>query len=329
MIQTADLTTAIEHALRAPSVHNSQPWLWRIRGAVIELHADGNRHLVATDPDRRDLVLSCGAALHHLQAALAAAGHSVEVERMPDPENSEHLATVSIRPGPGDRADAELAGFVDRRRTDRRQMSHRSVPPTLVQRLVEQAHRAGAVLIPVTTARMRQRLATALTDAAERQRSTPGYAAELQAWTHRYAGGHDGVPTGNVAPPATGLIGPSPLRHFPDGHLRRSRQFPGHGPADDAAELLVIVTGQDSPLDWIRAGEASSAVLLAATGMGLATTPLSQAFENAASRREIQQDVLRIPEHPQLILRVGWPVTDAPDLPATPRRDLRSVLLRT
>ena len=40
----------------------------------MQLHADWDRHLVATDPDRRDLVLSCGAALHHLLVALAAQG---------------------------------------------------------------------------------------------------------------------------------------------------------------------------------------------------------------------------------------------------------------
>jgi hypothetical protein len=35
-------------------------------------HAAGNRDLAATDPGRRDLVLSCGAALHDLEVALAA-----------------------------------------------------------------------------------------------------------------------------------------------------------------------------------------------------------------------------------------------------------------
>jgi hypothetical protein len=66
------LSPAVEQALRAPSVHNTQPRRWRITPSGIELHADGDRHLAATDPDRRDLVLSCGAALHHLQVALAA-----------------------------------------------------------------------------------------------------------------------------------------------------------------------------------------------------------------------------------------------------------------
>ena len=58
MTRIADLVAAVEHALRAPSVHNSQPWRWRIRPDSVELHADWDRHLVATDPDRRDLVLA-------------------------------------------------------------------------------------------------------------------------------------------------------------------------------------------------------------------------------------------------------------------------------
>ena len=29
MSRTAGLTATVEHALRAPSVHNTQPWRWR------------------------------------------------------------------------------------------------------------------------------------------------------------------------------------------------------------------------------------------------------------------------------------------------------------
>ena len=76
---------ATERALRAPSVHNSQPWQWRISDGVVELHADPDRHLVGTDPDRRDLVISCGAALHHLRVAALASGLLPAVSRLPDP----------------------------------------------------------------------------------------------------------------------------------------------------------------------------------------------------------------------------------------------------
>ncbi len=91
--------------------------------------------------------------------------------------------------------------------------------------------------------------------------------------------------------------------------------------------MLVITTPGDDVPDRLRAGEATSAVLLAATRLGLATTPLSQGVEIDATRRAIQQDVLHVPEHPQLLIRIGWPATAAEELPVTPRRDLRSVLL--
>jgi hypothetical protein len=85
------------------------------------------------------------------------------------------------------------------------------------------------------------------------------------------------------------------------------------------------VTSGDGPADRIRAGEALSAVLLAASGLRLATTPLSQATE-VAEAREAVGGVLGAGE-PQILVRVGWPATTAGELPATPRRDLRSVLI--
>ncbi|MGH4007145.1 MAG: Acg family FMN-binding oxidoreductase [Pseudonocardiaceae bacterium] len=327
MSQSTDLAEAVMGALRAPSVHNTQPWLWRIGPGVVELHADWTRHLPATDPDRRDVLLSCGAALHHLRVSLAARDVAVHVDRLPNPEALGHLATVVIQPGTGDAHDAALFPSIDRRRTDRRRMSHRPVPSSHIRILAEEASRAGVVLVPVTGPALRKRLSAALTEAAYIQAGTPGYLSELHLWTRRYAGGRDGIPISNVPAPPVGLIQPSSLRQFPPGRLSQPSQLPGHGPADDAAEFLVIATHGDEPLDRLRAGEAISAVLLAATHLGLATTPLSQAIEVDVTRQEIQHQVLHIPEHPQLIVRVGWPATAAAELPVTHRRDLRSVLL--
>ena len=72
-------------ATRAPSIHNSQPWLWRMGPHGLELHADPTRRLPRTDPVGRDQVISCGAALHHLLVALAANGQGARVHRLPDP----------------------------------------------------------------------------------------------------------------------------------------------------------------------------------------------------------------------------------------------------
>jgi nitroreductase len=329
MDRTALLVAAVQQALRAPSVHNTQPWRWRVGHAAVELHADRTRHLAATDPDRRDLVLSCGAALHHLLVGIAHRGLGARVDRLPDPEDADHLATVTLCPGAGLPADPGLLRAIERRRTDRRRMSPEPVPPDLLAVLGEHARRAGAVLVPVPGPVLRERLTAALVDAAARQAWTPGYPAELALWTRRYAGARDGVPARNVAAPVVGRSSATPLRQFPRSGLAQPRSEPGHTVDADGAELLVVGTPDDTAVDRLRAGEATSAVLLAATRLGLASTPLSQAVEVETTRRAIRREVLHGPEQPQLVLRIGWPARHAQEIPPTPRRDLRAVLLTT
>jgi hypothetical protein len=117
---------------------------------------------------------------------------------------------------------------------------------------------------------------------------------------------------------------PEPVRH--DDILMRT--FPGGsldiaptGRAEpDGGELLVLATLHDDPASVLRAGEATSAALLTATDLGLATCPLSQPLEITATRATIRDQVLDGAAHPHLILRVGWAPTSAPPLPHSPVR---------
>jgi nitroreductase len=323
--QSVDLAGAVELALRAPSVHNTQPWRWRIGADSVRLHADLVRHLAATDPDRRDLLLSCGAALHHLRVALAAQGTAAAVDLLPDPNDRTHLATIRATPGTPEPALTRMAPSITRRRTDRRRLATRPVPAQLVNALVARARTEAALLVPVAPTR-RGRLLATLAEASVLQRTHPGYAAELQRWTHRPADARDGVPAVNVTTSPVGSVGPSPHRPFGPARLAQTPIRPGQHPDDDGAVFLALLTAEDNGIDRLRAGQAVSAVLLTATGMGLATTPFSQAVEVRASRLRLRRDILGVPEHPQLVIRVGWPAPGAEPLPASPRRPLAAVL---
>jgi len=59
MSQPAELAEAVECTLHAPSVFNTQPWLWRLGPGVVELHADCTRHLAAPT---RTVGICCSAA---------------------------------------------------------------------------------------------------------------------------------------------------------------------------------------------------------------------------------------------------------------------------
>ena len=158
----ATMRTAIFLACRAPSIHNSQPWLWRINDHTIELHADRSRHLTGADSRGRDLVMSCGAALHHLQVALAAAGWAPRVHRLPDPDNSDHLATVGMSDVVPYDDHVRLAAAIPRRRAERRALSSWEVPAQHLQILADVAQECGALLAAATDATVRVQLVRSL-----------------------------------------------------------------------------------------------------------------------------------------------------------------------
>jgi nitroreductase len=301
---------AIELAVRAPSIHNSQPWRWAIEEQTVHLYADVTRWLPATDADGRDLVVSCGAALHHLRVALAAAGVRATVQRLPDGDEEDHLAAVELQPGNAADTDLALASRITQRRSDRRPFGDWPVPTEFVTRLERAAVEQGAILRVIDDDWARGELVAAIREAASAQSASPDYRIELDAWTGRRAG-NSGVPAANL--PSDPARRVDTTREFSAGDLEV-----GTGDEADPAVLAVLGTASDDTLSRLRAGEALSAVLLQATSLGLASCPLSQPLEIGSTRRVLQDRVLGGTLSPQLVIRLGWPPVDAP-LPATPR----------
>jgi hypothetical protein len=307
---------AIDLANRAPSVHNTQPWRWLLGAESIHLMADRTRQLAVIDPDGRDLLLSCGAALHHLRIALAALGWRAVVHRIPNPEDPNHLAAVEMHPYEPSESDIALAGAIAHRHTDRRRFSSWPVPDGHLDLMVRRAGRAGALLVPVTEPSTRRLLTRAIDDAARRQEEDPGYAAELALWSGRSRVADDGV-LAVSAPRGRQRHGDTTMRAFHGGVLTQAETGRGE---PDGGELLVLATLLDNTSSVLRAGEAVSAAILTATDFGLATCPLSQPFEIAGTRTTVRDQVLDGAAFPQLVLRAGWLPTAAPPVPRSPRR---------
>lgn len=310
--------SAIELANRAPSVHNTQPWHWLIGTTSIHLMADLTRRVPVTDADGRDLLLSCGAALDHLRVAFAACGWRAAFHHLPNAGQPEHLAAVELVARTPSEQDIALAAAIPKRRTDRRRFTSWPVPHRHLDLMVDRAAEAGALLIPVVGQLTRLRLTTAIDQAALRQREDPEYQAEIAGWSGRGRLTEDGVMAGS-AQPAGRVHGDTTMRTFSGGTLpdaRTARDEP------DGGQLLVVATLADNPTAILRAGEAASIALLTATGLGMATCPLSQPFEIADTRAMIRDEVLDGAAHPHLIVRTGWLPVSTPPPPRSPRRQL-------
>jgi nitroreductase len=311
------IRAALTMAVRAPSVHNTQPWLWRVAENSVHLHSNPSLQLPNADPDSRDLMISCGIALNHCAVAFAALGWLAKPHRFPNPADGSHLAAMELEPYPATEVDIALAAAILRRRTDRRRYSARPVSAADISLMGARAARAGVMLRNVESL---TRLGDLVSEAAYRHANSFEYLNELSMWSGRYAS-HAGVPA-RSAPrfdPAT----PIPRRAFAGPRLTEPQ---GISAADDGGVVLALGTRDDDDVARLRAGEATSAVLLTATALGLASCPITEPLEIKEIRDEVAADVFGTSGYPQMLLRIGWAPVNAEPLPATPRRPLSDVV---
>lgn len=305
----------VRAAAAAPSLHNTQPWRFRVRdgGRVLEVRADQARQLAVVDPAGRAVHIACGAAVFNLRLAAAIAGRDAVVRLIPDPAAPLLLANVRFtgrhRAG---HAERELYGAIERRHTNRQPFTGQPVPAGVRAKLTEAASLEGALLHILDHAEA-ARLLQLAGDAELAQFADPAYRAELARW----AGGQrhrDGIPATALGPIPTGSL--VPIRNFAPGRP----QPVCYAQFEPAPQLAVLSMPHGGPAEWLRAGQALQRVLLTATAAGVATSLLTSPLEteDAWLVRDPHSGI----EQPQMILRLGY----GPPVPPTPRRPVSEIL---
>jgi nitroreductase len=310
------LRECLEAAIAAPSIHNTQPWRFRLRNGVVDVLIDRRRRLATVDPYARELHLSVGAALLNLRVAILAHGRQPLTWLFPRAAAPDLVARVVL--GPGLHASdtvRQLARAIPRRHTNRRPFADVPVARPVLAELRDAARAEGG-LLTIADPVQRDAVLSLVRAAEHRWFARPDYWTELAAWTLAATGRTDGVPPEAFGPWSAAES--VPLRDF--GLLqpvrrRRVAQF------EQAPTIAVLSAPGDSPTAWVRAGQALERVLLTATVRGLANTPLTQPLEIPELR-----DLLADPssgQSPHAILRLGY----GPACPPSPRRPLNDVLI--
>jgi hypothetical protein len=315
-ITDAVIEQALRNAIRAPSVHNTQPWRFVVARSFaqphIELHLDRERVLPVADPAAREARISCGAALFNLRLAIEAAGRGAVVDLLPDPARPDLLAILRVSGArPATPEQATLVQAVPRRVTNRRPFTDRAVPPAHRNALVRAAEVERAHLVVLDTPKKLDTFATLLRRADHLQVEDPAFQRELRAWVDR-SSGEEGVPRSAGGPRPT------------DGTLLTPRQFHAGSTVERPFEreplVVMLTTHGDTPRDQLHAGLALQRVLLSATVLGLGVSFLSQPVEVPAARTALRT-LLNVPGQPQTVLRVGY----GHPMARTPRRPVSAV----
>ena len=320
-IADSAVTAVIAAAIRAPSVHNTQPWRWAVGHGGLDLFADRERQLRVLDPDGRQLHISCGAALLHARVAAAAMGYRTVVQLLPDPSDPDHLAAVELTPTDPDPDAQRLSAAIDRRHTQRDPFQS-PLSAQVIEQLRVAAATEHAVLHPVAQTDM-VGLSLLLANADETERADPAYREELARWVRDPgSSARDGVPADALphAAPGTWVTALQPRDFHAAEPLTPGGDQP---PAVEHPQVAALVTELDDPTAWLHAGQALGRVLLELTDAGGAAQPLTQVLDLPTYRERVRRQ-LHLLGHPQMLLRLGGAATAT----EAPRRPVEEVVTR-
>jgi nitroreductase len=310
----------LNYAVLAPSGHNTQPWLFRVRGDEVELYADRTRGLPVVDPEDRALVISCGAALLYLRVAIRYFGYADEVQTFPDPEDPDLLARVRLGPEREAAEEVEmLFRAIPKRHSNRGPFEGRQVPRRLLSALQAAAWEEGTWLHLTQDEDAKHALAELIAEGDRLQLADKRFRWELASWVHpNRTKSRDGIPGyafgfGDLM----SLAGPFVIRTFDTGkgQAAKDRQL-----AEGSPVLAVLSTEGETPADWLLAGQALARILLRARAQGVWASFLNQPIEVPELRPRLREAVGEV-GFPQLLFRMGY----GPEVRPTPRRSVAEV----
>jgi len=311
----------LRYAVLAPSSHNSQPWLFRLRNNTLELRSDRRRACPIVDPNNRELIMSCGCALFHLRCAMRHFGYLGPVEIFPN-RDPDFVARIGLRTQEDSCVEESMLFYaIPKRRTNRQPFTDDPVPGSLLIALQKAAEDEGAWLRILDDAERKAVVADLIAEGDRMQWANKAFRLELSKWIHPNRSlGRDGIP--GFALGIDDLLscsGPLVVRTFDMGEGQAAKD---HEVAIASPVLMVLGTDDDKPRDWVAGGQALARVLLRARVEDVWASFLNQPIEIP----DLRVKLAALAGHaglPQVVLRLGFGENVKP----TPRRDVEEVLI--
>ena len=317
--------SALSFAILAPNPHNLQPWQAELVGSDgLGIYRDPARALPETDPLDRQLTIGMGCFLELLRMAAAQDGLAVTQTLFPEGEGAGR-PVAALQFGPGGAPDP-LFAHVLRRHTNRQPYEDRPLAPEAAEAL---AAYGRLITDAAPVAALRDLTARAI----EIEMRAPGPHLESVELTRigkaEIEANPDGISLGGPFMESLALAGMLSREGIAEPGSSGFNQALSTVQASALATpaYAVLTTPGNSRVDQIGAGRDWIRLQLAATGLGLAMQPMSQALqeypEMAGAYAEAHSLLAADGETVQMLGRVGY----GPKADAAPRWSLETRLI--
>lgn len=320
------LEFCLNYAILAPSTYNNQPWYFKIENNTVSVYCDRRYALPVADPDDRQMMMSCAAALFNLRLAIRYFGYQENTQLLPNAADENLIARVQMVEGPSGISESEKDLFkaIVNRHHNRGAYKNTPVPADQLSILKNAAKAEGAWLY-ICEGDERDIVGHMIAEADNIQRSQKPFRRELAAWANerRFVSG-DGFP--DYARPFKEIV-----RSTNPRILRRFEAAPGQVVMDEditAGSPVLAILGSDKGGDAHRlyAGQAFMRVFLQAEALGLSMSTLNQPCEVPELRLRLHDEIEEFQGRAHYVLRIGY---SDPAVNYSPRRPLETFIDRS
>ncbi len=314
----------LRYAVLAPSTFNTQPWKFALSDEGIAVFADYTRRMPVADPGNRELLMSVGAAVLNLRVAAAQFGLGCRVSYNYNGDSERPLAFVGLVPGASTSDNENLRALfpaISVRHTNRNPFLVTRIPASVLAMLNSIGEGTQVVLTISTDGSLNQRVGDLVAAAERMLLGDVEFRKDNAEWMRPSWSTHnDGVPgsaagLGGVA----AALAPWATRVIDLGRLRAARdknlciEAPG----------LVALSSEDSVPHFLETGEVLERVLLTLAREGMQTSYFNMPVKAPEYRVKLRA-LLGVASWPQVLLRIGFGLTESP---GTPRRPVDEVVI--
>lgn len=320
LAQNADYLFMIENAIKAPSGHNTQPWLFKICDSEIDICPDFTKSLPVVDPDNRELFVSLGCATENLCIAASHKGYRGDVTIMDNGVIKIMLSQDSLNMA------SSLYPQIPIRQTNRSIYNGKIIPEDSIALLKSVGAEAsiGVHFFKNGTPEY-QVISEMVYKGNNIQMSDKNFKEELRQWM-RYNKKHQNATKDGLSYAVFGA--PNIPRFIAKPIITRAINEKSQNKNDrkrieSSSHFILLTTSSNTVEQWINLGRTLERILLKTTEMGISHAYLNQPNEVSELSLEMAQRLGISNEYPTVLIRIGY----GKKMPYSLRRDARACIL--
>lgn len=295
----------VRNSIKAPSGHNTQPWLFAKSDDDICIMPDAGRALPVADPNHRELYISLGCAAETAMIAARFYGYqpALEINAL----NSDGSLIISLRKD-DTIEQPELFSYIASRQTTRNLYVNKPVPGQDLETLKTTVSEEGVSVRFYTGQHEIRQFSPFIAEANAIQMGNPKFKNELIQWM-RFSEKEamqkgDGLYTACNGIPSMGrLLGSFVLQNFVNARSENKRLLKQ---LENSAAVALFTSRGDSMEEWIKTGLAFQRFALTATKLNIRYSFLNPPCQIAAVREKMMTTMDLKGEIPHLIIRLGY-----------------------